>query len=280
MKFKTALTAVLLSTITTLAAMPVAGMAATSDANANLPKPIQFAVNRGAQVVKSFPAASGLTGWVLDQAGRKDIVYTTADKRTLIVGTLVDADGKNLSANDAKVNIPPPDYKQIYGSLEKAAYIAEGPAKPKSILYVLMDANCIYCHLTWKALLPYQKAGLQVRWLPLAFLKPTSAGRAAAIYEAHDPSAALTLNEKNFKVDTEDGGIAPLANPSQASLDKLKANEALMQALGGSGTPGVVWQQADGAVQFKDGMPTLSELPGITGLPVQAENDPDLARFR
>jgi thiol:disulfide interchange protein DsbG len=42
----------------------------------------------------------------------------------------------------------------------------------------------------------------------------------------------------------------------------------------------VIWKDGHGKVNVKGGMPRLSELPGITGLPEQKNDDPQLARFR
>lgn len=51
-------------------------------------------------------------------------------------------------------------------------------------------------------------------------------------------------------------------------------------AFGINGTPGIVWKDKQGKVNIKAGMPRLSEIPRITGLPEQKVDDPDLARFR
>lgn len=245
------------------------------------PPAIAHALSGGLKVVKRFPASSALTGWVLSRNGKYSIVYTTPDGETLIVGGLIDASGKNLSVGYAKQYIPGPDYQALFPQLEETRYIQEGElANPKATLYVFFDADCIFCHLAWKALQPYEKAGLRVRWVPVAVLKPTSVTRAVAIMTAEDPAAALNENETQFDKQAEEGGIIPVAKPDPALTGRLKANTELMRKFGGTGTPALVWQDAKGQVRFKTGMPMLSELPGITGLPAQAENDPDLARFR
>jgi len=74
----------------------------------------------------------------------------------------------------------------LFAALEKADAVVEGSASPKRILYIFFDANCWYCHLTWKALQPYEKAGLQVRWVPVAYQKDSSTTKAAAIMQAKD----------------------------------------------------------------------------------------------
>jgi len=174
----------------------------------------------------------------------------------------------------------PADYARLFPELEKAGFVAEGATAPQSVLYVFFDANCYYCHLTWKALQPYEKAGLQVRWVPVAYQKPSSTGRAAAVMEAPDRAAALRANELSYKPKTYDGGIKPLAEARPATFKMLQANLALMKRFGAVGTPAVVWKDPGGNVGFRNAVPRLSELPRITGLPAQEIDDPDLAEFR
>src|SRR5262249_40863350 len=76
------------------------------------------------------------------------------------------------------------DLSALYATLEKADAVAEGAKQPKRVLYVFWDANCYYCNLTWKALQHYEKAGLQVRWVPVAYQKDNSAALAAAVMGA------------------------------------------------------------------------------------------------
>jgi thiol:disulfide interchange protein DsbG len=53
-----------------------------------------------------------------------------------------------------------------------------------------------------------------------------------------------------------------------------------MGRFGMSGTPALVWKDGSGTVRTNLGLPRLSQLPAITGLPAQKIDDPELARFR
>ena len=174
----------------------------------------------------------------------------------------------------------PRDAAALFAQTQGADAVVEGPASAKHVLYVFFDANCFYCHLTWKALQPYEVAGLQVRWIPVAYQQPSSVGRAAAIMQAPDRVAALRINETGYDASKYDGGITPSAEPSHALAAQFEANTALMRAFGAPGTPLVVWKSASGAVRYRIGVPRLSELPSITGLPQQPVDDPDLKAFR
>ena len=174
----------------------------------------------------------------------------------------------------------PPDRAALFAKVESADAVVEGPASARHVLYVFFDANCYYCHLTWKALRPYEAAGLQVRWIPVAYQQPSSVGRAAAIMQAPNRAAALRLNETGYDASKYDGAITPSADVPPALAAQFEANTALMRAFGAPGTPLVVWKTPDGAPHYKIGVPRLSELPAMTGLPRQTIDDPDLKAFR
>ncbi len=167
---------------------------------------------------------------------------------------------------------------ELFPQVEAARAIPEGARDPKRVLYVFFDANCYYCHLTWKALQPYEAAGLQVRWVPVAYQKPSSAGMAAAILNARDPAAALRENETGYRAQSYDGAIKAGPVPAETAR-ALESNMKLMRALGAQGTPALIWKSERG-VEFRNAVPRLSELPRITGLPRQTIDDPELAQFR
>src|SRR3954471_440004 len=172
------------------------------------------------------------------------------------------------------------DLSPLYARLEKTRYIAEGGANPKNVMYVFFDANCYYCKLTWKALQPYERAGLQVRWVPVAYQQETSAGMAAAILQSRNPASALRENETRYSAKSYDGGIKPLAAVAADVTAALSGHMKLMQEFGAQGTPAVVWKNADGTIGFRNAVPRLSDLPRITGLPAQPNPDPELKEFR
>lgn len=268
-------------TKTLLLALLSAGVLASTAYAAAVPAPIKMVENTGMTVVKEFPAASGLHGWVLAKNGQYSMVFTTPDGKTLIAGALVDATGHNMTADYANKYIPKPDLDKLSGELKTLPYAATGTLKaPKSVIYVMYDANCIFCHLAWKALKPYEAEGLQVRWVPVSFLKPTSIQRAYAIMSAKDPTAAFEENEVKFDEQSENGGITPAASVPPAFMAKIQADDAFMSRVGSRGTPTVLYFGKDKHLHVVPGMPRLSQLPEITGLPAVANHDPELARFQ
>jgi len=264
---------------TTLAATLVGALAAPGAGAADYPKAIQSLVASGFQVERHFPAASGLTGWVVKHRGQYNLLFTTADGQTLISGALIDAGGRNLTADYIDKYVPKPDYSAAFKQLQDSAYIVEGTQhNPKSVLYVFTDANCPYCHAAWKALQPYQAHGLQVRWIPVAVLRPSSVDKGVAMLAAKDREAAFRRDMQHFGQPHQ-----PTVKVSAAERAKykkvLQRNGALMAKFDINGTPGIVWRKSDGQIGIKPGMPRLRDIPAMTGLPLQANNDPELARF-
>ncbi|HTQ73840.1 MAG TPA: thioredoxin fold domain-containing protein [Burkholderiales bacterium] len=168
----------------------------------------------------------------------------------------------------------------LFAALEKTDAVVEGAKEPKRVLHVFWDANCYYCNLTWRALQRYERAGLQVRWVPVAYQKENSAALAAAVMGAKDRVAALRENETRYRARSYDGGIKAAAQVPADLAIELEENMTLMGRFGMSGTPALVWKDSGGQVQTHLGMPRLSRLPAITGLPEQKIDDPELAKYR
>ncbi len=149
-------------------------------------------------------------------------------------------------------------------ALQQARWVREGSTHPRQVLYVFMDANCPYCHTLWQALQPYYASGLQVRAILVGLIAPSSPGKAAAILDAANPSAALRFNEQRWGQGPDPrGGIAPVAHPSARDLRTLARNAELMQAFGIQGTPGIVFSASTGKIYVVPGMPVLAELPRL-----------------
>ncbi len=251
---------------------------APKEAVLQLPAPVQIAVQGGLKVEKKFEAEGGLTGWILSQGpGKNIVVFTSADGQVAISGTMLNAKGENLTRQYLEQYGPKIDYEKAWPKLEKSAWVAEGAKgdAAKSVVYAFLDPNCTYCHLAWKAFQPYMKAGLQVRWIPVAFLRPDSVNKAGELLDAKDADAVMDAQQAAFG---KTGKVA--AAPSAPTRSKVEANGKLMSELGFGGTPAILYKDASGKVKVVDGMPRLSQLPGITGLPEQQVTDPELARFR
>lgn len=277
-----------------------------------IPHAIARVLDQGMTLLESFPAESGLTGWVLSLEGEHTLVYTTAQGDVLISGALLDASGVNLSERYARQYFPKPDI----ALLEGAAYIRVGqrqeqnlpdsatseavtlsdtakdtvspgaemstalseeapvPDTPR-VVYAFFDPACPLCHLAWKAFKPYMDQGVELRWIPVAFLAPDSREKAAAILQGTDPQAVMAASMLHFNT-----GDQPAESVKETSRRQLQNNMKLMQRFGIQGAPGFIWEDDKGVLNIRSGMPKLNELAEITGLPEQPQTDPELFRFR
>jgi thiol:disulfide interchange protein DsbG len=120
---------------------------------------------------------------------------------------------------------------------------------------VFEDPNCSACHAFGKSVGPSIDAGkLRVRVIPVGFLKPDSAARAAAILSAKEPAAAWRANEATFKIAVEEGGY-PAGRPAPAALAQVRANTQLLSRVnqGRIATPTILYCDKVGVPQITRG---------------------------
>lgn len=150
----------------------------------------------------------------------------------------------------------------LWSKLGAATWIADGAQSAKRTVYAITDPNCIWCHRFWEATRPWVDAGkVQVRYLLVGIIRDDSARKAATILSAPNPAAAFEQNERNFG----NGGIFPSAAVSPAIQAALEGNTRLMNHLGFRGTPALLYQSKQGAVEKVAGFPTEELLAKVMG---------------
>lgn len=242
----------------------IAGPQPTAASDAALPEPLVALAGQGLDIVKKFDAPSDLTGYAATFHGRPVAIYLTKDGRHAIVGTLVDAHGKDLSSAPLEQIVSGPQAEKAWEQLASAAWVRDGSRDADTIVYEFTDPNCPYCHKFWQLARPWVDAGkVQMRHVMVGILKADSAPKAAAILAADDPAAALERAEKNFGQ-----GDAPTADDlPETALEKVKSNNELMQTLGYFATPTILYKKADGTVGVKQGLPQGPDVEQILGGP-------------
>ena len=228
----------------------------------DVPAPIRALASQGVTIKGPLTAPPGFKGYVGDFRGQPLPIYLLPDGQHVVIGTLLDASGNDLTRAPLQAAAAPALGAAAWAELAKASWIAEGATRPKRIVYVFTDTECPYCHKLWAATQPLLAGGdVQVRHVMVAVIAPQSRGRAAAILDAADPQAALQQHERSFGHST----VAPQPSVPAATASRIDANNALMEKLGIHGTPATVYEDADGQVRMLQGMLPEDRLKAIFG---------------
>lgn len=251
-------------------------LAACVQAGPERPAALQALEKQGVTIVGTFPAPGGLTAWAAHVGQRPVALYVTPDGQHVIAGTLLDAQGKEVAEAALESALRAPMASAVWKQMEASHWIEDGKKNAPRTVYVFTDPNCPFCNKFWADARPWVDSGKVVlRHVMVGVLTPTSAGKAAALLAAKDPSAALDAYERRHVAGNGkkladgqprplDGGLKPLATIPPAIAQKLAANEKLMASLGLQATPAMVWRDANGAVQVRTGAPD-SILPVVLG---------------
>ncbi|MHB8455989.1 MAG: thiol:disulfide interchange protein DsbG [Acidiferrobacterales bacterium] len=220
----------------------ILALLATSASASPVPPELQKMDKSGlGTIVRSFQAPEGLTGWVVKMRGHYVIIYSMPSGNYVLGGALVGPDGTNLTQKYLDEYAPKPDFAKIVNALRHDPdVVTEGNINAPEI-FVYADPNCIFCNILWTELRPYVTSGkVNVHWVLVGFLKDSSAGRAAAILAATDRATALSVDETQFKKNTEEGGIPPLSPIPTGIQGALKKHSQQMEDAGSSGTPTII----------------------------------------
>lgn len=244
------------------ALLTLSGMLTVPAQAKDWPAPIKALQKQGVEVIGTFNAPGGLTGYAGIVEQQPIAVYLTADEKYAIVGPMIDGKGANLSQQPLEKLVSKPMTDRVWKDLEKSTWIGDGKKNAPRIVYTFTDPNCPYCNKFWNDARPWVTSGkVQLRHVMVAILGPTSPGKAAAILAAKDPQAALTQHEKNHA----QGGVKPLSQMPEKIRAQLDANQKLMQQLGAAATPTIFYKDASGTLQKMQGAPSDEMLGKIMG---------------
>jgi thiol:disulfide interchange protein DsbG len=253
----------MLKTITIIgaAAISLAAISAHAQTTAQLVKK----TTQGQMVVgQTFKTPTGLTGVVLQtpKGEQPTLAYATANNEYLVLGNIVSSKGVNLSEAYTETYINARIAKKAYKLLPSTHWFAQGSNKAPHKAYIVIDPNCIYCHLLYKEVYPMIESGkLQVRWIAAGFLRKTSEGKSARILVQATEAKKVAIfhkDEMKFKEKNESGGVTPLkkdANSAAVStaFARVEANTTFFKTLGFQGTPTIIYRLNDGKSTFYPG---------------------------
>lgn len=207
-------------------------------------------------VVKEFDSVGNLKGFIVspkNNSQQKAVVYADKDGQYMIPGPVVDTSGNNLAQSDFEKYVLSAQSPAIYTDAQKTNWVQDGSSSAPHKVYIMVEPNCIACHMLYKELQPAIKSGqLAVRWIFVSFMKPNSDGMVAAIMQAKDPSAAMSFDESNFNEKTETGGVTPV-QVLPATKQKIKQNMAFMSKYSFVGTPVIIYRSNSGEAKVLRG---------------------------
>ncbi|UXH38520.1 thiol:disulfide interchange protein DsbG [Pseudomonas promysalinigenes] len=228
----------------------------------NLPKAIQQMQAKGAEIKGSFDAPNGLRGYAAQYQNNALALYLTPDGKHVLVGSLFDEQGKDLSAEPLQKLVYAPMSKALWAKMESASWIADGKDSAPRKVYLFSDPNCPYCNMFWEQARPWVESGkVQLRHIMVGIIREDSPGKSAALLAAKDPAKALHDHEKAGKEST----LKAMDKVPEAVQQKLAANMALMEEMGLQATPAIFYQDEQGNLQSQQGAPRPELLGKILG---------------
>jgi len=227
-----------------------------------LPAAIKKIEAKGAKTIGSFDAPSGMRGYAAQFQNRGMALYLTPDGKNVLVGNLYDADGKDLSLAPLQKLVYEPMAKQVWASMEKSNWIADGKKDAPRVIYLFSDPNCPYCNMFWEQARPWVDSGkVQLRHIMVGIIREDSAAKSAALLAAKNPQQALHDHEKAGK----GSSLKALGKIPADVQAKLDANMQLMTELDVAATPAIFYLDEQGNLQQQQGAPSPDKLAKIMG---------------
>lgn len=228
---------------------------ATSD---ELPAPIQELKQQGLKIHGEFDAPDGLTGYAGSVRGQTVSVYLTSGGEYAVIGTLINAEGQDVSAERLEQLVNGPRNVELWKKMDSHHWVRDGNINAPRIIYTFSDPNCPYCRHLWENAQPWIESGeVQVRHLMVGILKADSPEKAAAILNADDPSEALAEHYRD--------GTMPKNQGDEQSELWVRENTQLMRDGQLFATPATFYQDDNGDVHSIMGAPSTEKLRAIMG---------------
>ncbi|MDR9439856.1 MAG: thiol:disulfide interchange protein DsbG [Halomonas sp.] len=236
-------------------------LTSTLSANDHWPSPVQALVDQGLKIHGEFEAPGGLSGFAASHRGREMAVYLTPDGDHAVVGTLLDAEGNDLSAAPLDEHVRSGQEAKVWQQLEESHWIQDGDPQAERVLYTFTDPNCPYCRKFWQQARPWVEAGeVQLRHVMVGILRNDSPAKAAALLGDQDPAAALQSH-------SGDGAEIEAAAQPREVEEQVYANNQLFEGLGLMATPTTYYRNDEGRLEKIEGAPGEAALQDAMGGP-------------
>ncbi|MCW4150282.1 thiol:disulfide interchange protein DsbG [Halomonas sp. 18H] len=243
-------------TLTLGAGMALAtSLPATADES---PAPIQELEQQGLTIHGEFDAPDGLTGYAASARGQTVAAYLTSGGEHAVVGTLINAEGQDISAERLEQLVNGQRNAELWQEMDNRHWVRDGDKEAPRIVYTFSDPNCPYCRQFWEDAQPWVESGeVQVRHLMVGILKADSPEKAAAILNADNPSEALAEHYRS--------GAMPSIESDEQSEEWVSNNTQLLRDSQLHATPATFYQDDNGDVHSVMGAPSPNKLRAMMG---------------
>ena len=214
--------------------------AGTAQSQAQIAGLVNRASHGRLALIGSYTGPFGLTAVGLTVSGsqppRQLVGWVLPNNQGLMIGALLDPSGRDYSAAlfPLVAQAPPNVASQSNSGLElelaslhfSSLHEGNGPTK----LTIFFDPNCSACHYLWAELheIGNYRSLYAIDWVPVAFLKPSSSGRAAATLRMTGVTG-LDEDERKFNISGEQGGLPSSAD--KRALSSVTEDTAKWQSL-------------------------------------------------
>jgi len=153
--------------------------------------------------------------------------------------------------------------QEAYEAASRATGFTVGQTMAADAVLVFFDPQCPHCADLWAASKPVL-GKLKMVWVPVGFLRQTSAPQGALILSAKDPAA--TMSEHEALLASRQGGLPVPAEVDAGLITKVKANTDLLQKLGADSVPYILYKnRKTGAYGSHAGSVTTQQLLEMVG---------------
>lgn len=216
------------------------------------PAPLQFLVDQGVEIHAEIDTHVALKSYAASFRGEPMELYLTPDGEHVIIGTLLDGQGKEVARPEVDRLTLSQRSSLDWQALENSYFVAEGSADAKHIVYLFNDPNCLYCANVWQLAQPSVLGGdVQLRHILVGMLHPSSELKAATILAAEDPAMLLAQHKRTLL----QGGITPANDLPEAVLQQVRDNTLLMEHHGLIATPSLIFRDSTHQVRQIQGIP-------------------------
>lgn len=149
--------------------------------------------------------------------------------------------------------------------------IASGAAASAATTYVFFDANCPFSAKLNKRGLNLPGVDLSAAiWIPVAYLRPSSNEKAAALLRA-GKYESIIKNYQNFNYAKYEGSIEGVTPTAAESLALEQSRTVWMSMTSTPGTPMIVYKDASGEIKVQLGLPAGQSDHGSQTMDVYGE---------